>query len=108
LQIAKQRIKEHFEVVKNCSAFVEIGVTDVACSVEDMQTMLKAYTPAINQTEPYQFDHVFPGVVQGDVPQVILYAEIGSREFASFHDTLVELATQQKVKYILRHYMLVS
>ena len=108
LQIAKQRIKEHFEVVKNCSAFVEIDAADVACSVDDMQTMLKANTPVANQTQPYQFDHVFPGVVQGDVPQVILYAEIGSREFASFHDALVELAAQQKVKYILRHYMFVS
>ena len=108
MQIAKQRIKEHFKVVKDCSAFVEIDGTGVACSVSDMRTLLKAYTPTINQTQLYQFDHVFPGVVQGDVPQVILYVEIGSREFAAFHDTLVDLATHQKVKYILRHYVLVS
>lgn len=86
---------------------MEIG-SDVTCSVDEMQLLLASPTTALNRTQPYQFDHVFPGVVQDDVPLVILYAEIGSKNFASFHDILADLATQQKVKYILRHYVLVG
>lgn len=100
-------VKRHFEMVRNCSAFVEIG-SDVACSVDEMHTMLASLTTAPQSSQPYQFDHVFPGVVQDGIPLVILYAEIGSKTFAAFHDALVELAAQQKVKYILRHYVLVS
>lgn len=100
-------IKKHSETVGNCSAFVQIGL-DVACSVDEMQALLTSSTALLQATQPYQFDHVFPGVVQHDVPLVILYAEIGSKSFAAFHDTLAELATQQKVKYILRHYVLVG
>lgn len=88
--------------------FVEIGA-DVTCDIDEMQTLLASPTIALQErTQPYQFDHVFPGVVQDDVPLVILYAEIGSKSFATFHDVLAELAEQQKVKYILRHYILVS
>ena len=86
---------------------MEIG-SDVTCSVDEMQTLLASPTIALNRTQPYQFDHVFPGVVQDDVPLVILYAEIGSKNFATFHDLLADLAMQQKVKYILRHYVLVG
>ena len=99
-------IKRHFETIGNCSAFVEIG-SDVACSVDDMQALLTSSTTALQRTQPYQFDHVFPGVVQDEVPLVVLYAEIGSESFAGFHDVLTELAAHQKVKYILRHYILV-
>lgn len=80
----------------------------MACSLDEMQTLLASQTVAHERIQPYQFDHVFPGVVQDDVPLVILYAEIGSESFASFHDVLAELAVQQKVKYILRHYIMVS
>ena len=100
-------VKKHFETVENCSVFVEIG-SDVACSVDEMQTLLASLAIAPQSTQPYQFDHVFPGVVQDDIPLVILYAEIGSKIFAAFHDVLAELAAQQKVKYILRHYILVG
>ena len=80
----------------------------MACSVDDVQTLISSLTMASQSNQPYQFDHVFPGVVQDDIPLVILYAEIGSKTFAAFHDVLAELAAQQKVKYILRHYVLVS
>ena len=86
---------------------MEIG-SDVACSVEDMRALLISRMMASHNTQPYQFDHVYPGVVQEGVPLVILYAEIGSKAFAAFHDVLAELAMQQKVKYILRHYVLVG
>ena len=99
-------VKRHFETVGNCSAFVEIG-SDVACSVDEMHTLLTSLTTPPS-SQPYQFDHVFPGVVQDGIPLVVLYAEIGSKTFAAFHDVLADLAAQQKVKYILRHYILVS
>ena len=80
----------------------------MACSVEDMKALIKSPTMASHSTQPYQFDHVYPGVVQDGIPLVILYTEIGSKTFATFHDALMELAKQQKVKYILRHYVSVS
>ena len=100
-------IKKHFETVGNCSEFVEIG-SDVTCSVDEMKTLLASQNVLLKRTQPFQFDHMYPGVVQDDIPVVILYAEIGSKSFAAFHDVLAELAVQQKVKYILRHYILVG
>ena len=35
---------------------------------------------------------------------VILYGQLGTAEFATFHSTLTELAENNEIVYIFRHY----
>ena len=51
----------------------------------------------------YKFDHRFYSVGQ-DAPLVILYGELGTPEFSSFHSALLEMATENQVRYVFRHY----
>lgn len=55
---------------------------------------------------PYLFekDHKFP-TVNENLPVVILYAEIGTREFAEFHRVLSKKSKNGKIAYVLRHYI---
>lgn len=55
---------------------------------------------------PYLFkgDHKFP-TLKEDGPVVILYAEIGTKDFVKFHKILSEKAQKEEIVYILRHYV---
>lgn len=39
---------------------------------------------------------------------MILYAEIGTKKFGSFHKVLAEKAAEGKLIYVLRHFVAVS
>lgn len=56
----------------------------------------------------YKNDHIYPGANKTDVPVVILYAEIGTKKFTSFHTVLSEKAEAGALTYILRHFVAVS
>lgn len=60
--------------------------------------------------KPYLFknDHVYPGANKTDVPVVILYAEIGTKKFTSFHNALSKKAEEGTLMYVLRHFVVVS
>lgn len=51
----------------------------------------------------YKFDHQFSSV-GNDAPLVILYGELGTPEFSSFHSALLEMTTENQVQYVFRHY----
>lgn len=53
-------------------------------------------------------EHTYPGVNTTDVPVAILYAEIGTKKFTSFHKVLSEKAEGGKLVYVLRHFVAVS
>lgn len=53
-------------------------------------------------------DHKFPGGNVTDLPVAILYAEIGTKKFNTFHKLLSEKAREQKLVYVLRHFVQVS
>ena len=55
---------------------------------------------------PYLFerDHKFP-TGNENLPVIILYAEIGTREFAEFHRVLSKKSKNGKILYVLRHYI---
>ncbi|MEQ2201626.1 hypothetical protein XENOCAPTIV_015281, partial [Xenoophorus captivus] len=55
----------------------------------------------------YKNDHTYPGVNKTDVPVVILYAEIGTKKFNSFHKVLSEKAEEGALVYVLRHFVAV-
>uniref|UniRef100_A0AAY4DGN2 UDP-glucose ceramide glucosyltransferase-like 1 n=1 Tax=Denticeps clupeoides TaxID=299321 RepID=A0AAY4DGN2_9TELE len=53
----------------------------------------------------YKNDHKFPGVNSTDLPVVVLYAEIGTKKFNTFHKLLSERAGEGKLIYVLRHFV---
>lgn len=64
----------------------------------------------IYRPKPYLYknDHKYPGVNGTDLPVAILYAEIGTKKFNTFHKVLSEKAEEGKLIYVLRHFVAVS
>ncbi|KAM9802668.1 UDP-glucose:glycoprotein glucosyltransferase 2 isoform 1-T1 [Syngnathus typhle] len=86
-----------------CSAFVSIHGQH-SCSPKSIKKLLKA---AAGRPHPYLYknDHIYPGANKTDVPVVILYAEIGTKEFTTFHTVLSEKADGGALAYVLRHFV---
>uniref|UniRef100_W5KUJ0 UDP-glucose ceramide glucosyltransferase-like 1 n=1 Tax=Astyanax mexicanus TaxID=7994 RepID=W5KUJ0_ASTMX len=86
-----------------CSAFVSVH-GQLTCSTKDMKKLLKT---AAGRPKPYLYknDHKYPGANGTDLPVVILYAEIGTKKFNTFHKVLSERAEEGKLIYVLRHYV---
>ncbi|XP_066542592.1 UDP-glucose:glycoprotein glucosyltransferase 2-like [Hoplias malabaricus] len=86
-----------------CSAFVSVH-GELACSTKDMKKLLKT---AAGRPKPYLYknDHKYPGANGTDLPVVILYAEIGTKKFNTFHKVLSEKAELGKLVYVLRHFV---
>ncbi|KAL7881321.1 hypothetical protein AOLI_G00081690 [Acnodon oligacanthus] len=86
-----------------CSAFVSVHGQH-ACSTKEMKKLLKA---AAGRPKPYLYknDHKYPGANGTDLPVVILYAEIGTKKFNTFHKVLSERAEEGKLVYVLRHFV---
>uniref|UniRef100_A0A672RF37 UDP-glucose glycoprotein glucosyltransferase 2 n=1 Tax=Sinocyclocheilus grahami TaxID=75366 RepID=A0A672RF37_SINGR len=89
-----------------CTAFVVVHSQN-ACSTKDMKKLLKT---AAGRPRPYLYksDHQYPGVNGTDLPVAVLYAEIGTKEFNTFHKVLSERAQEGKLVYVLRHFVFVS
>ncbi|KAL6485212.1 hypothetical protein MHYP_G00072570 [Metynnis hypsauchen] len=86
-----------------CSAFVSVHGQH-ACSTKEMKKFLKA---AAGRPKPYLYknDHKYPGANGTDLPVVILYAEIGTKKFNTFHKVLSERAEEGQLVYVLRHFV---
>ncbi|XP_051761615.1 UDP-glucose:glycoprotein glucosyltransferase 2 isoform X1 [Ctenopharyngodon idella] len=86
-----------------CSAFTVVH-GQKACSTKDMKKLLKT---AAGRPRPYLYksDHQYPGVNGTDLPVAVLYAEIGTKEFNTFHKVLSERAQEGKLIYVLRHFV---
>ncbi|XP_072542692.1 UDP-glucose:glycoprotein glucosyltransferase 2 isoform X2 [Salminus brasiliensis] len=86
-----------------CPAFVSVH-GQLACSTKDMKKLLKT---AAGRPKPYLYkgDHKYPGANGTDLPVVILYAEIGTKKFNTFHKVLSEWAEEGKLVYVLRHFV---
>lgn len=55
----------------------------------------------------YKVDTHFPGSENRSLA-VILYGEIGRKDFATFHTVLKEYAQNGKIDYVIRHFVKVS
>lgn len=66
--------------------------------------------PNVGRPKPHLFknDRIYPGANKTDVPVVILYAEIGTMKFTSFHNWLSKKAEEGTLMYVLRHFVVVS
>uniref|UniRef100_A0A8C4IJP8 UDP-glucose ceramide glucosyltransferase-like 1 n=1 Tax=Dicentrarchus labrax TaxID=13489 RepID=A0A8C4IJP8_DICLA len=103
---ASQQIASDEPPPEACPAFVSIHGQH-SCSTKEIKKLLKA---AAGRPKPYLYknDHTYPGVNKTDVPVVILYAEIGTKKFTTFHKVLSEKAGEGTLVYVLRHYVAVS
>ncbi|KAK9537662.1 hypothetical protein VZT92_005260 [Zoarces viviparus] len=102
---ASQQIASDEPPPEACPAFVSIH-GQRSCSTKDIKKLLKA---AAGRPKPYlhKNDHTYPGVNKSDVPVVILYAEIGTKKFTSFHKVLSGKAGEGTLVYVLRHFVAV-
>ncbi|KAK7882501.1 hypothetical protein WMY93_028675 [Mugilogobius chulae] len=100
---ASQQIASDEPPPDDCAAFVSIHGQHT-CSPKDVKKLLKA---AAGRPNPYLYkdDHIYPGGNKTEVPIVILYAEIGTKKFTSFHKVLSEKAEEGTLLYVLRHYV---
>ncbi|KAF7667781.1 hypothetical protein LDENG_00047960 [Lucifuga dentata] len=100
---ASQQIASDEPPPQACPAFVSIH-GQRSCSTKDMKKLLKA---AAGRPKPYLYknDHRYPGLNKTDVPVVILYAQIGTKKFSSFHKVLSEKAEEGTLIYVLRHFI---
>ncbi|KAM9804857.1 UDP-glucose:glycoprotein glucosyltransferase 2 [Neosynchiropus ocellatus] len=100
---ASQQIAKDEPPPEDCPAFVSIHGQH-SCSTKNMKKLLKA---ASDRPKPYLYksDHIYPGLNKSDVPVVVLYAEIGTKKFTSFHKLLSERAAAGSLTYVLRHYV---
>ncbi|XP_070694105.1 UDP-glucose:glycoprotein glucosyltransferase 2 isoform X3 [Pempheris klunzingeri] len=100
---ASQQIASDEPPPEACPAFVSVHGQH-SCSAKDIKKLLKA---AGGRPKPYLYknDHTYPGANKTDVPVVILYAEIGTKKFASFHKVLSDKAEEGTLTYVLRHFV---
>ncbi|XP_070607386.1 UDP-glucose:glycoprotein glucosyltransferase 2 [Erythrolamprus reginae] len=87
---------------KGCNAFVVIHGKST-CKMNEIKKLLMT---AVSRPKPYLFkgDHKFPVLKEPDVV-VILYAEVGTKDFATFHNVLSEKAQKGEFVYIFRHFV---
>ncbi|XP_074994430.1 UDP-glucose:glycoprotein glucosyltransferase 2 isoform X3 [Calonectris borealis] len=87
---------------EGCSAFVVIHEKHT-CKTNEIKKLLKKAT---KRPRPYLFkgDHKFP-TLKEDGPVVVLYAEMGTKDFVKFHKILSEKAQKEEIVYVLRHYV---
>ncbi|XP_071405469.1 UDP-glucose:glycoprotein glucosyltransferase 2 isoform X2 [Pithys albifrons albifrons] len=97
-----QQIAADEPAPEGCSAFVVIHGKHT-CKTNEIKKLLKKAT---KRPRPYLFkgDHKFP-TVKEDSPVVVLYAEMGTKDFVKFHKILSEKAQKEEIVYVLRHYV---
>uniref|UniRef100_A0A673IAN2 UDP-glucose ceramide glucosyltransferase-like 1 n=1 Tax=Sinocyclocheilus rhinocerous TaxID=307959 RepID=A0A673IAN2_9TELE len=97
-----QQIASNEPPPPGCKAFFNIhGQT--SCDTERLKVMLDN---AVERPKPYLFkgDHKFPSA-NPDAPVVILYAELGTKEFTGFHQLMLAKANKGLITYVLRHFL---
>uniref|UniRef100_A0A673G7E7 UDP-glucose ceramide glucosyltransferase-like 1 n=2 Tax=Sinocyclocheilus TaxID=75365 RepID=A0A673G7E7_9TELE len=97
-----QQIASNEPPPPGCKAFFNAhGQT--SCDTERLKVMLD---DALERPKPYLFkgDHKFPSA-NPDAPVVILYAELGTKEFSRFHQLMLAKANKGLITYVLRHFL---
>ncbi|TRY99699.1 hypothetical protein DNTS_029439 [Danionella cerebrum] len=85
-----------------CKAFFNVH-GQKSCDSEGLDVLLENSS---EHPKPYLFkgDHKFPSA-NPDAPVVILYAEMGTKEFARLHQLMLSKAKQGLIIYVLRHFL---
>uniref|UniRef100_A0A8C4X676 UDP-glucose ceramide glucosyltransferase-like 1 n=1 Tax=Erpetoichthys calabaricus TaxID=27687 RepID=A0A8C4X676_ERPCA len=85
-----------------CSAFFSIH-GERTCDPKSLTNLLES---ASERPRPFLFkgDHRFT-LSDPVAPVIILYAEMGTKEFSQFHQLLVSKVNRGEITYVLRHYI---
>uniref|UniRef100_A0A6A7FWQ9 UDP-glucose:glycoprotein glucosyltransferase 1-like isoform X2 n=2 Tax=Hirondellea gigas TaxID=1518452 RepID=A0A6A7FWQ9_9CRUS len=104
-QMALDRGLLNLTSTQDCVALVDIN-GQLTCSVDQVQSLLTdAASKDLSKPILYDVDHHYPGGENSKIGAV-LYAEIGTTEFSTFHSNLVSLVVQGKLDYVLRPYVM--
>lgn len=103
------RVQAHFQIAKEtlihdkCSlaTFIEIG-GQVACNIPAFENIRKK--SKYGEQPIHTLDHIYPGSENNSIT-AILYGEIGTNEFKTFHLRLKELALAGDMRYMFRHFI---
>ncbi|ALC43831.1 Ugt [Drosophila busckii] len=106
------RIQTHFQLgdelraAGSCKSdiYAQVG-TELACSYTELSKKLKLPNAADSldaSVDSYSFDHIYPGS-DNNTRTVVLYADLGSAGFRTYHKLLEHAANAGKVRYLLRH-----
>ncbi|MGH0147838.1 UNVERIFIED_CONTAM: hypothetical protein FKN15_073739 [Acipenser sinensis] len=97
-----QQIAANEPPPSGCKAFLNVH-GEMTCNQDSLKALLET---ASERPKPYLFkgDHRFPSS-SPDTPVVILYAQMGNKEFSKFHQLLVSKANSGEITYILRHFI---
>ncbi|XP_053354991.1 UDP-glucose:glycoprotein glucosyltransferase 1 isoform X1 [Clarias gariepinus] len=97
-----QQIASNEPPPKGCTAFFSVH-GEKSCDLERLKNLLDV---ASEKPKPFLFkgDHRFSSS-DPDAPVVILYAEVGTKEFARFHQHMLAKANKGLINYVLRHYV---
>ncbi|XP_059506997.1 UDP-glucose:glycoprotein glucosyltransferase 1 isoform X2 [Stegostoma tigrinum] len=87
---------------EDCSAFVNVH-GEKSCNPDGLEVLLQS---ALERPKPYLFkgDHI-DASLRPELPVVILYGEIGTKEFSKFHKLLRSKSDVGNINYVLRHYV---
>uniref|UniRef100_A0AAY4APQ1 UDP-glucose ceramide glucosyltransferase-like 1 n=1 Tax=Denticeps clupeoides TaxID=299321 RepID=A0AAY4APQ1_9TELE len=96
-----QQIAHNEPPPSGCAAFFNVH-GQKSCDLAKLDGMVDT---ASERQKPHVFksDHKFPST-NPEAPVVILYAEIGKREFSVFHQRMLFNANKGQINYILRHF----
>ncbi|XP_046707685.1 UDP-glucose:glycoprotein glucosyltransferase 1 isoform X1 [Silurus meridionalis] len=97
-----QQIASNEPPPPGCKAFFSIH-GEKSCNLDRLNGLIEA---AAEKPKPFLFkgDHRFPSA-DPDAPIVILYAELGTKEFARLHQHMLAKANKGLINYVLRHYV---
>ncbi|GCC23619.1 UDP-glucose:glycoprotein glucosyltransferase 1 isoform X3 [Chiloscyllium punctatum] len=97
-----QQIAAEESPPEDCSAFINVH-GEKSCNPDKLEVLLQS---AVERPKPYLFkgDHI-DASFRPELPVVILYGEIGTKEFSKFHKLLRSKSDVGNINYVLRHYV---
>ncbi|KAK3776845.1 hypothetical protein RRG08_024619 [Elysia crispata] len=105
-----QQLVEQLDLPPDCAVVIEVNGKH-SCNSDELSDLLTS-SESRQPNALYTFDHVYPGLGSGtdvsneqQLPVVVLYAQLGSREFQKLHPALAKKAQQGDIIYCLRHFL---
>lgn len=87
-----------------CPAVVDIG-GKLSCNVKEVTAIIENFPKdQSGKVEFFNVDKHYPGSENKSIV-AILYGELGTPEFASFHKILKNFAIDSQIDYVVRHYV---
>ncbi|PSN48119.1 UDP-glucose:glycoprotein glucosyltransferase [Blattella germanica] len=88
----------------SCPVAADVGGKLTCCTEEMKKLISQKLGDDSSRVETFGLDHHYPGS-QNNSLTVILYGEMGTPEFAEFHQILKTYAVKGDIDYVLRHYI---